>query len=249
MKLRYSWDMRIERAEQLQGEIQSAAQLLGFYTGLLRLQKSVYEKTVAAATPEIAPLAAQAPELLHLVETTAPAPMAALARDLHNTDWNARLSSAWTAQLNGLEREPDFFSDALLQPYAEALAWETVPQEGATRCPFCQAPPMLAVMRPEGEGARRFLYCGMCGTEWPYRRLKCVYCGEEDRDKLPNFKSEKLKHIYLAGCDSCNHTLKCIDFTVDGLAVPAVDDLATLSLSLWARQEGYEPVQANLFGF
>ncbi len=245
---RYSWEARIERASQLQNENAAAAQLLGFYGGLLRLQKSIYEELLPAATAEIAPLAAHAPELLHLVETLAPEPMAALARDLHHVDWSARLASAWTAQLNGLERESDFFSDALLQSYAEALAWETIPQEGA-RCPFCQAPPLLAVMRPEGEGARRFLYCGTCGSEWPYRRLKCVHCGEEDKEKLPNFKSEKLKHVYLSGCESCHHTLKAIDLSVDGLAIPAVDDIASVSLSLWAQQEGYQPVQPNLFGF
>lgn len=245
---RYSWEARIERASQLQKENESAAQLLGFYAGLLRLQQSIYKELAPAASAEIALLSAHAPELLRLVESTAPEAMAAMARGLHATDWTARLSAAWTAQLNGLEREPDFFSDALLQPYAEALSWETLPPECGPRCPFCQAPPTLAVMRPEGEGAKRFLFCGMCGTEWPYRRLKCVHCGEEDKDKLPNFKSEKTKHIYLAGCESCHRTLKCIDLSVDGLAVPAVDDVASLSLSLWARQEGYQPVQPNLFG-
>lgn len=245
---RYSWEARIERASQLQKEHAAASELLGFYAGLLRLQKSLFEEVAATSSAEVAPLAAHAPELLQLVERTAPAAMAALARDLHHADWSARLASAWTAQLNGLEREPDFFSSALLQPYAEALAWETVPLEGA-RCPFCQAPPMLAVMRPEGEGARRFLYCGTCGTEWPYRRLKCVHCGEEDKEKLPDFKSEKTKHIYLAACESCHHTLKAIDLSVDGLAIPAVDDIASVSLSLWGQQQGYQPVQPNLFGF
>jgi FdhE protein len=36
--------------------------------------------------------------------------------------------------------------------------------------------------------------------------------------------------------------------TKNGLAVPVIDEVATLSLDLWAQQQGYRKLQPNLFG-
>ena len=45
-----------------------------------------------------------------------------------------------------------------------------------------------------------------------------------------------------------SHPLDCetIDLTKDGLAVPIVDDIATVSLDLWAHERGYERLRPNL---
>ena len=37
-------------------------------------------------------------------------------------------------------------------------------------------------------------------------------------------------------CDRCQHSIKTIDLTKDGLAVPCVDDIASVPLDLWARE-------------
>jgi FdhE protein len=42
--------------------------------------------------------------------------------------------------------------------------------------------------------------------------------------------------------------LKSVDLTKTGLAVPIVDELATLSLDLWARDKGYRKLQMNMLG-
>jgi len=42
--------------------------------------------------------------------------------------------------------------------------------------------------------------------------------------------------------------LKSIDLTRMGLAVPVVDELATIPLDLWARGHGYAKLQINLLG-
>jgi FdhE protein len=47
-------------------------------------------------------------------------------------------------------------------------------------------------------------------------------------------------------CDSCRRYVKTIDLTRDGTAVPIVDDIATLTLDLWARGQGYERLRPNL---
>ena len=49
-------------------------------------------------------------------------------------------------------------------------------------------------------------------------------------------------------CDTCHFYLKSVDLTKTGLAVPIVDELATLSLDLWAREKGYEKLQMNMLG-
>jgi FdhE protein len=244
----YTWDERIERAEHLQKKYSSSAELLAFYVQVAQFQKRLYEELGKSGNGEIALIADAAPELLALVRRAGPSQMVSMARNLEVSDWRASISQQWGAFMNGDGVPADFFVRALLQPYAEAIAWNTSNLQSET-CPFCKSKPQLIVLRPEGEGAKRYLYCDFCNTEWAYRRIICANCGELDKEALPTFRSEQLPQVHLAGCDSCRSYLKCIDLSVDGHAIPMSDDLASLSLSLWAVRENYRPVSFNLFGF
>ena len=115
-------------------------------------------------------------------------------------------------------------------------------------CPFCGQKPVAAVLRPEGDGGKRFLLCSHCLTEWEFRRLLCPDCGEENHQKLPVYTVEEYPHIRIEACDTCRVYLKSIDLTRNGLAVPKVDELASVSLDLWAKEKGYTKLQPNLFG-
>ena len=115
-------------------------------------------------------------------------------------------------------------------------------------CPFCGEKPVAAVLRPEGDGAKRFLLCSLCFTEWEFRRLLCPNCGEEDKDKLPIYTADEFPHVRVEACDSCHVYLKAVDLTKNGLAVPEVDELASGALDLWAAEHGYTKLQTNLFG-
>ena len=42
------------------------------------------------------------------------------------------------------------------------------------------------------------------------------------------------------------HYIKSVDLTVDGLAVPEVDELAAIPLDLWATERGYAKITPNL---
>ena len=42
--------------------------------------------------------------------------------------------------------------------------------------------------------------------------------------------------------------MKSIDLTVDGRAVPVVDEVATLPLDAWAVEQGYSKIEINLIG-
>jgi FdhE protein len=49
-------------------------------------------------------------------------------------------------------------------------------------------------------------------------------------------------------CDTCHTYIKSIDLSKNGNAVPVVDELATVSLNLWAQEHKYKKAQPNLFG-
>ena len=115
-------------------------------------------------------------------------------------------------------------------------------------CPFCGSRPVAAVLRPEGDGAKRFLLCSHCFTEWEFRRLLCPNCGEENHSQLPVYTVEEYPHIRIEACDTCRVYLKAIDLTRNGLAVPEVDELASVAVDLWAKEKGYSKLQSNLFG-
>ena len=143
-----------------------------------------------------------------------------------------------------------FIVESLLQAFAERVVLADAPNQGSApmRCRRCAALPVAAVLREEGHGAKRSLLCAICLHEWECLRLVCPACGEQDFDKLPVYTAEQFAHVRIDGCDSCRHYIKTIDLTKDGLAVPCVDDIASVSLDLWARERGYTRVKGNVLG-
>ncbi|HTP32699.1 MAG TPA: formate dehydrogenase accessory protein FdhE [Candidatus Acidoferrales bacterium] len=142
-----------------------------------------------------------------------------------------------------------FYARVLAQAEAEERAHAAEVKSGVQPlCPFCGEKPVAAVLRPEGEGGKRYLLCSLCFTEWEFRRLLCPNCGEEDKDKLPVYTAEEFPHVRVEACDSCRVYLKAVDLTKNGLAVPEVDELASVALDLWAAEHGYTKLQTNLFG-
>jgi FdhE protein len=138
----------------------------------------------------------------------------------------------------------------LLQPYAEYLASRGDVQakpENQT-CPFCSSWPVVGVLHGEGDGAKRWLLCTVCSTEWPFRRVLCWNCGEENKDKLPIYKAAEFDAVRVDACDTCHIYLKSVDLTRDGHAVPIVDEIAAVALDIWAEEHGYGKLETNLLG-
>jgi FdhE protein len=205
-------------------------------------------------------------KFLSLIETCAPGPLAAQAQLLRGqgvTAWASALQGFWQRGLlpstptdhlqNGSSVEPlrEFLSRAFLQPYAEFLAGMMLPpvlSMTVCRCPRCGSLPLVGVLRPEGDGGKRFLVCSLCSQEWEFRRIFCANCGEEKEESLPVFVAEQFPHIRVECCETCKHFLRTIDLTKDGNAIPIVDDLAAIPLTLWSEQQGYQRIQANLLG-
>jgi formate dehydrogenase accessory protein FdhE len=208
---------------------------------------------------------------LSLIQQIAPAPMAEAAADLTHTGpagWQNAIENFWhgdlelTAQLaDGPQTGATDSSDAIssdrllawifLQPYAEYLAnhREAAIVDGApSTCPLCGGKPIVGVLRSEGDGAKKSLICMLCAHEWNFRRIYCPACGEESEPQMAFYSAPEIAHVRVDACDTCHTYLKSIDLTKTGLAVPIVDELATIPLDLWAREHGYEKLQVNLLG-
>ena len=207
---------------------------------------------------------------LSLVQQIAPAPLAKTAAGLAEKGpaaWQRAIESFWHGDLEtpvgadlleeqtGDSREATLAERSLawifLQPYAEYLADQREPWavDGApSTCPLCGGKPIVGVLRPEGDGAKKSLVCMLCAHEWAFRRIYCPACGEEREPQMAYYSAPEIAHVRVDVCDTCHTYLKSIDLTKTGLAVPVVDELATIPLDLWAREHGYEKLQVNLLG-
>jgi len=243
-----SWDLRIERARQLANTHRTASEILRFYGEVAGLQKAIYEqlKSARPQRPELSVLLPHFPALLSLVQRAGPAPLARAADEL------GRNRAQWQSLL--ADQDPDeqgaFFARALLQPYFEYQAGRSGVATNRVQpdCPFCGERPQVAVLRGEGDGGKRSLVCSLCATEWDFRRLLCPNCGEEAERNLPIYVAEEFPHVRMEACDACRTYIKSVDLTKNGLAVPVVEELATVALNLWADQHHYVKLQLNLLG-
>jgi FdhE protein len=264
-----AYDGRIRRAEKLAVTYSFAAEFLELYGSLAGFQKSLFAQ-VASSTKYSRPAAAglrgdldltlllpHFRGFLSLIEQNGPAALAESARQisaLSSDSWVQLLNSYWTQAGRGDQQVgafAQFFPRAFLQPCAELFASQALkPPLAATSmvCPLCGSRPLLGVLRPEGDGGKRFLLCSFCSYEWDFRRILCPVCGEEQENKLPVYVAEQFPHIRVETCDTCRFYLRSIDLTKDGNAVPLVDDLAAIPLTLWAHERGYSRLQPNLLG-
>jgi formate dehydrogenase accessory protein FdhE len=162
--------------------------------------------------------------------------------------WNGDLAPGSSDRESATDR---FIALAFLQPYAEWLAQSGHSTVSATRhatCPICASEPICAVLRDQDHGARRSLVCSLCMNEWVFPRVVCPACGEDRFESLPVFTPQEIPHVRIDACETCHHYIKTIDMTKDGLAVPVVDELAAISLDLWASDNGYQKLTPNLAG-
>jgi len=265
------YDARIRRAERLSSEHTFAAEFLDFYKHVAAFQKTLRANIAAAsgAKSRSAPAAELRDPLdltvllphfrgfLSLIEQHAPPALGKSAHQmslLPSDSWVASLEAYWEhagkydQQVGALAQ---FLARAFLQPCAEFRAAQTprAPQVVTVRvCPLCGSRPLMGVLRVEGDSGKRFLLCSFCSQEWEFRRILCPTCGEEAEGKLPVYVAEQLPHIRVEACDTCKFYLRTVDLTKDGHAIPLVDDLAAIPLTLWAHEKGYSRLQPNLLG-
>jgi FdhE protein len=246
----------------LAGRYSNASEILALYKPVLEFQKTIFQSVQSRPRSsdgshfreqiDIDAVVQFFPGLLSLIEQKAPATLAAEAKEIRQEGPESH-RQILTAFLSSEAVAPhSFFAKVLLQPYAEHLASGVAPPTPGTAgsvCSVCGARPQAAVLHPEGDGGKRFLLCSFCLTEWEFRRILCPICGEEDYQKLPRYTAEEIPAVRVEACDTCHFYLKSVDMTLDGLAVPLVDEAATVPLDLWAAEHGYKKTELNLMGF
>jgi formate dehydrogenase accessory protein FdhE len=268
------YDARIRRAEDLASKHPFAAEVLRFYSRVAEFQKTFYaelRKDIASQLASRLPGSLRTPmpsvhadlllsrvkSFLSLIVRAGPPTLAAAARDISKQDALSHrflLSAYW--DLGGTDDQfigafAQFVPRAFNQPLAELLAVYTPAAPAVTtvhNCPLCGGQPMLGVLRPEGDGGKRRMICSFCLQEWDYRRIYCPACGEADEKKLPVYVAEQFPHIRVETCETCKIYVRTIDLTKDGNAVPLVDDVAAIPLSLWAQEHDYTRLHPNLLG-
>jgi len=258
------WQRRIQRAEKLANEYSFASEILSFYASIARFQQELYsrlesesEKAVgstpySSGPPELKTLIGSFGPFLVVVEKHAPAPLGAIARELRasSESWSELLDQSWSPS-EAADGPEKFLARALLQPYAELLRVRSgMKSDGYTHalCPFCGRKAGLGVLRPQGDGASRYLMCSFCLAEWEFRRILCPNCDEQDNSKLPVYTASDFDYIRVECCDTCKTYIKSVDLSKNGLAEPMVDEIAAAPLDLWAQQHGYSKLQLNLMG-
>ena len=248
----------------------SASEVLRFYERIAGFQRAFYSDIESecghakeARDPgtlrdelDLFVLLPKFPGFLTVVEKIGPAPLARSAAELI-----AQGAQQWQRLLQGCWRDAEqqvipscveaALSRMFLQPYAEYLADHT--QQGSpdrlfSVCPLCAGKPQAGVLRQEGDGGKRSLICSVCSNEWNFQRMLCPACGEENIEKLVIYTADQFDHVRIEACDTCRHYIKTIDLTKNGNAVPVVDELAAIALSLWAIENGYSKLQANFLG-
>ena len=247
----YTWSQRIARAQKLAPD-SAARDLLNLYIKVTAFQKIVGEGLQEANHRQIDSVLQFLPEFRILVHDLGEAPLVeSRVGELGSNRelWSELLAQYWEGNVPKEDPAGVFLAHVLLQPYAEHLACHTAIAGGDSNlsCPVCNRPPLLSVLRELNNGAKRFLLCSLCSTEWEFRRVLCSYCSEQHPDKLPVFTNEKFAHVRIEACDTCKSYTKSINLSEDGNAVPQADDLTTLALDFWAHGQGYTRHTANIF--
>jgi hypothetical protein len=231
-------EKRIGRATQLAAQDEAAR-----HVALLRRRDFALQQDAIRASPIRLPfpgslerdldvLERGVPPILRAMAATAPAQLAEEAGQLLAAGGAAirsTLLEGWRAP-----SDRQFFAKAVLQPYAQWLS------EIPVRPVMCTT--------GDADGGGRLLLYATCFTTWPYRRVRCAHCGEEDEPRLGYFHSPPFDHLRVDVCDTCKRYLKTVDLTRLGLAVPIVDEVAGAPLDVWARERGYEKIELNLVG-
>jgi FdhE protein len=103
-------------------------------------------------------------------------------------------------------------------------------------CPVCGSAPKMADFT--GEGGKRTLHCSLCETSWPYIRLRCPFCENDNIKELSYLRAENEEGLRVDLCGRCNNYLKTIDLReISGPIILPLDDVATWHLDIIADKD------------
>lgn len=214
------------------------------------LRKAADRYPLLDLSAAVAPIAAEIPLAVAGIGTDLPDPLMAGGMALTEAAAEDRqgLIEAWLDDPVGPEPVLGFWVRVAGGPVLEggraAIATPTRDEWTGAACPACGGPPQVSVIAEEsGEfmgGSPRSLVCSRCAGWWTFPRVKCTWCGEGDPRRLPSFVPDERKVVRIDGCETCSSYVKTFDLREAGgiELVPLVDDVATVSLDLWANDQG-----------
>ena len=256
------FEKRLRRAEQLEKEWPFAAELLGFWSGVLSLQQEYFRKCLEPGSDARADPSDGFRFLDRLIELTEQHGPPALTeagqilKTLSFADRSVALGAFFGRDPSLPMNDPSaFFWMFLVQPFEmvkrslePGKVPEGNPSEPAATCPRCRHHPVVSVLREDkaAETVRRSLICSFCCHEWEFPRVLCPSCTEEKPEKLPRYSAQEIPWMRVEGCDTCGKYLKSVDLTVNWDADPVVDELASTPLDVIAHEHGYVKIAPNL---
>jgi FdhE protein len=180
-----------------------------------------------------------------------PEPLAAAGRELAGAPRSERLPVVewWLDDPAAVEARLAFWvrvaAGPVLEPARAAIRTPSRDEWAGAACPACGGPPQASVIAEEsGEfmgGSPRSLVCGRCAGWWTFARATCPWCGEDDPRRLPGFVPDGRRVVRVDTCETCRGYVKTFDLRAPGgvEVVPLVDDVATVTLDVWAHDQGY----------
>jgi FdhE protein len=155
--------------------------------------------------------------------------------------------STVSSQVKIKKSEPNPIIGSILQatlyPWLTAYASELLPLIKVELwrkqyCPVCGGSPDFAYL--EKEKGERWLVCSRCDAQWPFYRLTCPYCTNQEHKDLAFFSDDKgLYRLYV--CEKCHRYIKAIDLrkTSEETLLP-LERVMTLDMDRQAIEQGYK---------
>lgn len=242
----------LERLRVLKSKYPEASELLDFYSHILEYQREVYE-ALEGKEPNWRKGMKWFYKLLEICREKGTIQISERAKELKQMERD-RVGGMIDRFIKEKKAEDidRFLFLAFLGPFYERMAESMdIDKENwlKTKCPVCGFRPHISYIadKEDVEGGR-FLLCVLCGTDWLYNRNRCVNCGNEEDNSIDYYYNEENRAVQIQYCHKCGHYIKIVDMRLDGLAVPVVDDIATLVLDLWAKERGFTRFERNIFG-
>lgn len=126
-------------------------------------------------------------------------------------------------------------------------------------CPVCGDFPSIAYLEPkifdeknaflEGGGGKKHLHCGLCGTEWHFKRGVCPNCGADDSGTIEILRQEKDSFgERIEWCVKCKTYCPSIDLR-ERQKMPNMDvqSLAMMYLDFVAKEKGLTPLRPSVW--
>jgi formate dehydrogenase maturation protein FdhE len=195
-----------------------------------------------------------------LGEPWAPPPLLEAGKDLASRSRAERreLAESWLDDQTLLDARVAAWMGVAAGPVLELAAAAVKPfskeEWSGPACPACGGLPQVSVIREEsGEfmaGSPRYLVCGRCALWWSFGRAICPSCSEEDSRRVGAFSPEGERWVRIDACDTCRAYVKTFDLRQPGGkdVIPLVDDVATLTLDVWAHENGLVRPAASFAG-